>query len=133
VSIYKLYSPGTGGVQNSVASFDVQLDGHIVAMHMSQMGDLDADLDYIAAEISFLSSNTFAVNDARGSLMITQAQVSGAAFGVQAVNDTVSGVRVPVSAGERIHLHLDATSGTTQTLQAHIYVEDGADPTQRRR
>lgn len=132
MSIYKLFGNGTGGPQDSVSSLDVQFDGVITSIFGTMFADLDTDLDQIIAEASFLSSNTTSVNDSRGSLLILMAAAS-VTFGVVAVNQGVGPTEIPVSAGERIHLHINAATGVTSTVQFFMYVVDGAKPELRRR
>jgi len=135
MSIYKFRGSGTGGTEDSNASIDIQAVGTITAMHMSMTADLDADLEFCIAEISFLSSNTVGVNDARGSLMIVATANSQAAAGttVPAVNSGVSNVGIPVNQGERVHLHINATAGVTSVVHGYLYVDDALDQQRTRR
>ena len=135
MSVYKMFANGTGGTENSVASFDVQFDGDIVAIlgHLNPV--FDANAESCNMEVSFLSSSTFSVNDARGSLFILGSRLdvitSGGSQGI--ANNAVSGVRIPVSAGERIHMHLNASAGVVSVAQAYLYITDAADENLRRR
>ena len=135
MSVYKLFGAGTGGTQESVASLDVQFDGRITAIHGSANADMDADGESFQCEASFLSSTTIAVNDSRGSLFIMQAQMSLTTSGVMngSLNSGVSGLNIPVAAGERIHLHLGGASGVTSSTNIYLYVDDDAPAALRRR
>lgn len=135
MSVYKLYGAGTGGTQNSLASLDIQFDGTVTAIHGSLAADMDADSESVTAEASFLSVNTSGVNDARGSLITLAAQMSLTTSGVAvtAINSGVSNLSIPVSAGERVHLHLTGAAGVTSLVSVYLYVDDGAPAQLRRR
>lgn len=136
MSIYKLRAAGTGGTQNDVASLDVQFDGIIQGLFGSLIADLDADLEYCQVEASFLSTNTIGSNDSRGSLIIISTQiqaVTAASVVPGSVNGGIGGLEVPISAGERLHLHIDASAGVTSVAQLYIYTRDSGDPRLRRR
>lgn len=135
MSVYKLQGTGSGGVENSLASLDIQFDGVITALHASMVADFDADLESCHAEASFLSTNTISSNDARGSLIIVAGTNAQAAAGatVVAVNSGVGPVDIPVTAGERVHMHLSATAGVASTVHIYLYVTDGAPAALRRR
>jgi hypothetical protein len=125
MTIYKLYANASG---DSVASLDVQLDGEIMALHMSaQAIGVNAADEGVTAELSFLSTNTFNANDVRGSLMIVSV-VSGmltSGMGKMADNSQISSLEIPLNAGERIHLHvLDIGTLTGRSCQAYLYVRD---------
>lgn len=134
MSVYKLYAAGSGGTENNAASLDVQFEGKITAILMSSYGDFDAADESLSVEVSFLSTATFTSNDARGSLamntMSTGVVTSGANNGGRIA---VSGINIPVNAGERLHLHISSTAGVVSQNQAYIYVDDGSDPNLRRR
>lgn len=125
MTIYKLYS-GTAG--DSVASLDIQLDGEIESILMScDASGVNLMDEGVQVEVSFLSTNTFAVNDSRGSLMIIQSRSGLLTSGAlnSAINMSVSALGVPVAAGERIHLHiLDIGTISGRTGMAYLYVRD---------
>ncbi len=135
MSIYKLQGNGTGGTEESVGSLDIQFDGEINAIHGAMDADLDADLEVCAAEVSFLSSNTIGINDARGSLFQLRVRTNETGVGKSDghANSAVSGIKVPVTAGERVHLHLVASAGVVSSNQFYLYVDDGAATGLRRR
>jgi len=136
MSVYKLRIPGTGGTEDSLASLDVQFDGEIVAIAGTMDADLDADAESCACEVSFLSSNSIATNDARGSLFMMRIRLSettAASGNVSAVSHSVSNLAIPVSAGERIHGHMLSTAAVVCTAHVYIYVNDGSPAELRRR
>jgi len=135
MSVYKIYGSGTGGAQDSIASLDIQFDGEIVACYGNMISDADADDDTSSAEVSFLSTSSFAVNDARGSIMMIRNKVSLLTSGVypNQTNVSVGGILIPISRGERIHLHINGTGSTVVTAHFYLYVNDRSDPRLRRR
>jgi len=131
LAIYKLYNAFTATAEGAV-SVDIQFDGIITALTMHAHGDLDADGETYFVETSFLSGNTIASNDARGSLITVGEQASGTGANSH-VSLAVSGLRIPVSSGERIHMHGILTGTADVKAQCYIYVEDNQDPRIRRR
>lgn len=135
MSVYKLYAAGTGGTENAAAQLDIQFDGVITAIHGSVIGDLDTDLDKVKAEVSFISTNTLINNDTRGSLITVAefAAIGAAGAAVTQANSSVSNLSIPVTAGERLWLHIVATASVDSEVTFYLYVEDGANSELRRR
>jgi len=122
---YKMFG-STGSNTDSVATVDIQDDGFIEALYVDlSAGGMDGLSDQCEAEISFGSSNTFSTNDARASI-ITVRQVQnfltsgGGALGKAAFVSFSRGI--PVNAGERIHMHVQMSTGVTITVHAYLYV-----------
>lgn len=133
MSIYQLYGTAAASA-DSIANLDIQFTGEIVAWQMTAAGASMATADdAFGVECSFLSSSMFASNDARGVICRVQNQI-GAAGGQSEVHESLSGLAIPVVAGERVHLHA-AVSGGTGTVAAFVllYVLDSQDPNLRRR
>ncbi len=134
MSVYKLYSAGAGGTENNAAALDVQFDGNITGLAMTSYGDFDAADESLSVEISFLSTGTFTSNDARGSLLMNTNKLGVLTSGSMGpMQMAVSGLKIPVNQGERIHLHISSTAGVVSQNQAYIYVDDGQDSSRRRR
>lgn len=136
MSVYKLAGTGSGGTEDQVGQLDIQFAGTITAIHGTLAGDLDADGNVLRAEASFISSNSFGSNDARGSVFeMTMMGVNAGAGGF--VNFTESSgvgpVDIPVIAGERMWLHIEGPTSTVSHAAIYIYVQDGASPDVRRR
>lgn len=129
MTIYKLRANGNG---DSLASLDIQIDGIITAIFMTGKGSgMDALNDGWMAEVSFLSSSTFTVNDVRGSLMTIQSEIGFLTTGGcnTGVNANISSMEVPVSAGERIHMHiLHLGTISSATVHCYLYVLDKGTP-----
>lgn len=132
MSVYKLGVPAGTAAANAVAQLDIQFDGEIYGCSISAVPDLDAADDSFAIEVSFLSIQSLGTNDSRGSIYIARQRLSlmTAEAGALGVNALAMGLKVPVTAGERMYLH---TSGTTCAADCFIYVEDRASPRLRRR
>lgn len=135
MSIYKLNATGSGGTEESLASLDVQFNGVIQAIAGTMESDADADADRSAVEVSFLSSATFGVNDARGSIFMMRNQWALTTSGVYVtgLTQSVSGMEIPVNRGERIHMHLFATTAVVTRADVYLYVRDASDPRLTRR
>ncbi len=125
MTIYKLHTTSSG---DSVASLDIQLDGIIQAIHMTmRLTGVNGLNEGQEAEISFLSTSTFGVNDVRGSLMIIQSQTGFLTSGMAnvATNSQVSSLEIPVNAGERIHMHTnDVGAPGGRSVHGYLYVAD---------
>ena len=135
MSVYKLYFNIVADL-DSVASLDIQNDGYITGLSwfMTPVG-CDALNDGVAAEVSFMSTNTFNVSDVRGSIDMVGSVINflTSGGGNMAVVKNMENLKVPVNAGERIHLHGNITGGGTAATHVYLYVEDGVEDTKPRR
>jgi len=132
MATYKLGVLQSVAVGDGVAALDIQFDGRITAIDWSMDADIDAADETTNAEVSFLSVNTIGSNDARGSISACKAAISliTSESGLTSVNKTISGLSIPVAAGERIFLH---TTGSIVGIEVYLYVEDDSDTRLRRR
>lgn len=137
MSIIKLFASSGGGATLISAAADIPEDGRIEAVTLScnMVSDATPTNARIGrAEISFLSSATFSINDVRGSLcQVLNAEIGAAAADGLKLNPAVSAlvvapIDVMVAAGERVFLHVQSTSATA-TFEAigYLYIRDGAD------
>jgi len=135
MTVYKIASATTGGAEVALAQLDIQFDGEIIAVWGTLTADLDADQELIRAEVSFLASNTIGLNDARGSILEIGMQQGFTTSGshVGAVNAGLSGLMIPVMAGERVFLHAQATAGIAGIATFYLYTRDTGRPRLRRR
>jgi len=135
MSIYQLYA-GSTGPSVDAASFDVQFDGAILAydIWVAPQG-VATDADYAGVEISFLSSSSLTVNDARGVIasIYDSVVLNAAGQSYAAMRCCLSGLMIPVTAGERIHMHISQSAGNSLLASSRLYVEDAQDPRLRRR
>lgn len=135
MSTYQLYGTNTGSA-DGVASIDVQFDGLIVAWNAWYDSTLTVTADDFAGlEISFLSVNTATANDARGVIFSLANRLTLVTSGatIAGGNGSLGGLSIPVSAGERIYMHLFASAGNVVQAIAQLYVEDQSSPQLRRR
>lgn len=132
MSIYKLFAAGTGGTENALAQLDIQFNGSIVGLAMSLVADLDTDLEKCKSEMSFISTNSLTSTDTRGSLL-TVAAFASVSFGITQSNIALGALNIPVSAGERVWLHTEATAGVASDCTGYIYVDDGSAAVAQRR
>jgi hypothetical protein len=124
MSIYKLY--GTG-VTDNIANLDIVKNGNISSLLFAGYGDLDADGETLAAEVSFSSASGFTTNDTKSSIATVRALAAdtGAAASNKliAINLFVGpNLGIPVKQGERMYLH---GTGTALVMSVYLYVNDG--------
>lgn len=123
MEVYKLYATATADT-TSAATLDVREDGHIVAMlGLLTVTNADALNDGAVCEVSFASSSGFASNDTHASILTMGAFQGFLTSGGGPVQDRValSGLAIPVVAGERLHLHVDVT-GTIGGADMRVYL-----------
>ena len=136
----KIAGAGTVSVtSNSVVQIDIPEDGEILAISGFVDGSgMDALNDKAVAELSFLSTNQIEVNDARGSILETAVRVAGNTGGFAKGSEHVTlsftpGSGIPVSAGERIHMHTFGSTGVTPNGNFMLYLSAGGAKRARRR
>lgn len=109
---------------DDVTNVDVPQDGFIESIFYDIRGvGMDALDDTVRVELSFASSSTFNNNDARISIFevtVTQ-QFLTSGGGAQGKTGFLSQVNIPVSAGERIHIHY-ATGGAPGSCFINFYL-----------
>jgi len=140
--IYKLDGSGTAGLDphNAVVSADIQADGFIEGVLGILDGfGMDALSDNAAAELSFMSTNTFGTNDTRGSIMMVRCRqnflTSGGGANANNVFVAFGQKGIKVNAGERIYVHTQAAAGVTPKFVFYVYVRESgsARSSERRR
>ncbi len=136
MSVYKFYSATLNG--NNLASIDFAKDGIITALSVSiRPQTLDLLDDSLDIELSFVSISTFTIHDSRSSLIshhVSQ-QFLTTGGGVGSLSHGISGLKIPISAGERVHMHGQISGGGLGVGYGYIYVDDGINqrPAPRRR
>lgn len=115
---------GTSGTSaDDIANIDVPEDGDIEGISASLYSDDGTLGERASVELSFNSTNQLFSNDARGSLLT----ISGSAQGGTGVVGYTSNVQmnfpdpIPVSAGERLHLHQLVSAAHTTVMEFIIY------------
>lgn len=119
------------GTTNSISSIDVPVDTIIIAILAILTGEYQtpaAGSYSLIGELSFLSTNQISGNDSRGSLMeisVAGTVLTSGGHGLHA-NSHLEGVSIPVSAGERLHIHGVSSAATLLAqLTFMIYTEEG--------
>lgn len=134
MDLYKLFGTGAADA-DAVAALDIQVDGHIVAMTLEVWAvGADALNDGIECEISFASTNGFASNDTKASLIHAVATQSFLTSGGSVVRafSSISGLAIEVAAGERLFLHANVVGApTTYSAVGYLFVMPGVDGTAR--
>lgn len=123
-TIYKLYSATQ---TDAAASVDIQEDGVIEGVLFDlDVSGADALNDAIKAEVSFASTSGFTSNDTRASLAGTHfRQEFLTSGGGPNCGGPYVPMEIPVSAGERIYLHMVAAGTVVVACQVWIYVRGG--------
>lgn len=131
IQVLQLFA-NTGG--DDQAALDIPTDGDIVGIKWAGASNLDTDDDSMLAEVSFLSTNTLATNDARGMIDSIRQQgviVTTGAFdgGINFFTPMPDGL--PTVAGERVHLHISLTAGAAVSLTCQIHLRTRTSPVRR--
>lgn len=125
-----------GATTEDVVSIDIAEDSEIVGIHCRIHATLMGTDDTCEAELSFLSSAQFTTNDARGLIgaITVQTSNSTAEFG-NAQETEFIGLPdgIPVSAGERIHMHLRSIGTGVPIGRFTLYMKQRAASRRARR
>lgn len=127
---------------DNVASVDIPEDGFIVGIDwdMHSTGDATgyADSDHIAAQLSFIATNQFLTNDARG--VISNCSIATGTLTTSGIGSPFQSKMVAfpepldVAGGERVHLHIQEGGVATATVNVMIHLKvRGASPRRSRR
>ncbi len=121
---------------DAVASIDIPQNGKIVGIDWSVRGEgFAADADLVEYDLSFVSTNQRTTNDARGtisSIMLGVSAATAAALVATYANkyvDLKDGISV--SAGERLYLHLSASTNATASVICMVHFRFGASTARR--
>lgn len=129
-----LYGTGDGGQDDGVASLDIPQDGVIEGVSMHVNGDLDADQDFVFAELSFIATNQSTVNDSRSliALAIISNNLTTSGAHQSTVNHYIP-MDIDVSGGERLYLNILASASLASSAFAIIYFRPKGGMTRRDR
>ncbi len=136
MSIYKLSAAHGGG--SSEASLDFRSDGILYAMSITiRAAGLDALNDFVEIELSFASVKTINTNDVLSSLFahVVSQNFLTTGGGIGTGTASIGGLKIPVFAGERVHMHSSVSAGSAGNSHGYFYVDDGIElkAAQRRR
>jgi hypothetical protein len=131
--IIGMYGAVTGGTQDGLANIDIPQDGVITGVDWDGRGDLDADTEFWAAELSFIATNQLTQNDVRGRISSVSSGISLTTSGAPApvLQKFVGPLDLPVSGGERLYLHASSTSGVGGEVRCNIHLDVGRSGTRR--
>jgi len=113
------------------------VDGEIQGFLLEvRANGLAATADYAYAQLTFASQVGRTTNDDRQSIAVVHVNPtaqSGIVEGAQRV--AISGLSIPVQAGERVYVYAGASGATAIAVEAHahLYLKDGFDDRVRRR
>jgi len=128
-----MLSLGTGGTQDANASIDVPQDGFIIGIDWDANCVLDAEENF-AAELSFIATNQLTTNDVRGrisSISQQNAEVTAVGEVKSSIQKWCGSFDITVAGGERLYLHIVASSGVTSVVRCNLYVDFGGTMTRR--
>lgn len=125
-TIIQLFAAGTATADDA-AAVDIPEDGRISAIQWGANAELNASGESFIAELSFLSTNLFTQNDARGMISVirSEAGLLTSGMGITAMNLQVLIEDLRVAGGERIHLHVNVSSGVAFDVACLIHLETG--------
>ncbi len=138
--LIQLFANASG---DSAGSFDIPEDSTLVGVDWDlTAADLDSATDLAEAQLSFLATSQFNVNDARG--MISSVGLKANATEGTATDPAVTTAQkyvdmsnpgLSVAGGERVHLHLNLSTGVSARCRVilHLSVRGTAVRRARRR
>ena len=123
-TIIQLTSGSISASADSVVNIDVPEDGAIEAVVAHISDSTLIATEGITAELSFLSSNQLGTNDARG-IIYSLVLFGGGTTGSQKSSEITSVAfpgGIPVSAGERIHMHVNVVGTPSARVTFIMYM-----------
>jgi len=125
LSILQLAASDVAASGDAIASLDIPEDGFITGIEwcVNAINGFASE-DALVLQLSFLSTNQFNQNDARG--VISNCQISAGTIttnglmGVVGTFFSAFSEGLDVSGGERLHLHAQETG--TATIDVHVLV-----------
>jgi len=116
ITVIQMFATLTAAVTDSIANIDIPTNGRLIGVDWSmQVIGLSAEGDVANLELAFIATNQRTTNDARGTVSAVKAAANEATPGgigaVAKYVDLRPGVKV--SAGERLYLHGQASTGVT--------------------
>jgi len=134
LEIIGMYGNIAGGTENALAQIDVPQDGVLRAIDWDVAGNLDADNESLAVELSFIATNLLTTNDVRGRISSVSALIAVLdATGPQAIviQKFVGPFELMLAGGERLYMHSVSTSGVVGAAIANLHFDGGALVTRR--
>ena len=123
-TIIQLTQGGIAASADSVVNVDVPEDGAIEAVVATISDSTLLATEGVTAELSFLSSNQLATNDARGiiySIVLFAGGTTGRNKSSEITSVSFPG-GIPVAAGERIHMHVNVVGAPSARCTFIMYM-----------
>jgi len=135
-SIIKLYGAGTGGAQDALGAMDVPMPGHIIGGQWAIRCDLDATDEQFVAQVSFRAASAYTTNDDRG--LISEARSRASLITAESspannINLYVALPDLPIMGGERLYLHVSASTGVVSDVTFFLHFDFDLDKISMRR
>lgn len=123
----------TGGQQDSLAQIDIPQDGVLRGIDWDGACALDA-AEVCGIELSFIGTNTLAVNDSRGrisSVTVQAGQSSAVGLVSATMQKWVGPFELMLFGGERLFLHAVSTTGVLGTGRCNLFFDGGSQVARR--
>jgi len=124
-----------GGTQDAMAMIDIPQDGFLIGIDWDLNADLDADIEVVSAELSFIATNQLTSNDVRGRISSVSARaavLTAVGTAIVSIQKWLSGFDIPVSAGERFFLHGVSIAGVAGVVIVNLFFDFGSNALPRR-
>lgn len=134
-SVIKMAGAGNGDIDNAIAQVDIPMAGDLIGVQWAIDSDLNANGEYSRVQLSFRSSNSFDVNDDRGVISEVKAMMSltTSGVGLDARNFYCSLPDIPIASGERLYLHVSASTGVATNVVCLLHFTFDIDKVASRR
>lgn len=126
VDVIGMFALGTGGTENAIAMIDIPFDGFIIGVDWDSTADLDADLEFFEAELSFIATNQLRTSDIRGrisSISMHVTVLTAVGGHVTAVNKWIGGFDIAVAGGERMFLHIVGSTNLSSVTRCNVFLD----------
>ena len=134
LNIIGMWAAITGGTQDALANIDIPQDGVLLGIDWDVNGDLDADGEGLALELSFIATNQLGQNDVRGRISsISTNLVVLTAVGIDHISlqKWISPFQLMLFGGERLYLHSLSSAGVSGVVRCNLHFDGGAQITRR--
>ena len=123
-----------GGAQDAIAQVDVPQDGVLRGIDWDLHADLNATLENVMSELSFIATSQFTTNDTRGRISSISAAMNvltAVGSSVISVQKWVGQFELMVSGGERLFLHVLSSVAVVGQIRCTLHFDGGATVTRR--
>jgi len=134
LEIIGMYGLLAGGTQDALAQIDIPQDGVLRAVDWDMSANLDADAEFVRAELSFIATGQATQNDIRGRITsIGTIATVLTAVGVNhvSIQKFVGPFELMVAGGERLYINASSTAGVDGDIRLNLHFDGGATVTRR--